>query len=244
MLNLFEHLKSKTYPGRGIVVFHPKEQNKLFCGYWIMGRSENSRNRVFENFEGNIRTIPADDSKVEDPHLIIYNARVAVPDKDVVVITNGDQTDTIVNFIFNSEDEKLAHVEALMTRTFEDDAPNFTPRISTVINAKTGEVAFSSLKCSNAQNETAQRSFSFYEKVDEGEGYLLTTYVDDGSPLPSSSSEPIKITCEAQNLNVFKELLWESLNDENKISLYVEEIDLKTSKFMSEYINKYERVEA
>ena len=244
MQNLFELISSKTYPGRGLVVFRPKGENKLFCAYWIMGRSENSRNRVFDEFEGNIRTIPADDSKVEDPHLIIYNARIALPNKNVVVITNGDQTDTIVDFVKNDTDEKAGFVQALMTRTFEDDAPNFTPRISMMVNTKTGEVAFSCLKCANSDTETPLRNFSFFEKVSEGDGYLLTTYVDDSNPLVSSCSEPLNVTCGSNCLSDFKNSLWEALNDDNKISLYVEEIDLYTGKTEGEYVNKYERVEA
>ena len=244
MQNLVELISSKTYPGRGLVVFRPKGENKLFCAYWIMGRSENSRNRVFDEFEGNIRTIPADDSKVEDPHLIIYNARIALPNKNVVVITNGDQTDTIVDFVKNDTDEKAGFVQALMTRTFEDDAPNFTPRISMMVNAKTGEVAFSCLKCANSDTETPLRNFSFFEKVSEGDGYLLTTYVDDSNPLVSSCSEPLNVACNSTCLLDFKNSLWEALNDDNKISLYVEEIDLDTGETEGEYVNKYERVEA
>ena len=244
MQNLFELISSKTYPGRGLVVFHPKGEDKLLCGYWIMGRSENSRNRVFEEFNGNIRTIPADDSKVEDPHLIIYNARFGLPDKNVVVITNGDQTDTIVEFVKNSPDEKTAFMQALTTRTFEDDSPNFTPRISMMVSTKSGEVAFSCLKCSDCQTETALRNFSFYDSVSEGAGYLLTTYVDDSNPLESSCAEPIKVKCDCESLLEFKSSLWEALNDDNKISLYVEEVDLDTGEIEGKYINKYERVEA
>ena len=244
MQDLFELISSKTYPGRGIVVFHPNNQDKLFCAYWIMGRSENSRNRVFEECEGNLKTVPADASKVEDPHLIIYNARVAVPDKDVVVITNGDQTNTIVDFVKNFDDEKTAFMQSLMTRTFEDDEPNFTPRISCMINTRSGEVCFSSLKCANSQSETPLRNFSFYESVAQSQGYLLTTYVDDGDPLPSSNAEPIKITCDSQSLNMFKESLWTALDDDNKISLYVEEIDLKNANSVRSFVNNYKKVEA
>ena len=244
MLDLFELISSKTYPGRGLVTFHPKGEDKLFCGYWIMGRSENSRNRVFEEFDGKIRTIPADDARVEDPHLIIYNARIGLPNKNVVVITNGDQTDTIVEFVGNSSDEKTAFMQALMTRTFEDDAPNFTPRISIMVNTKSGEVAFSCLKCANSEAEIASRNFSFFDNVPDGDGYLLTTYVDDSSPLESSCAEPIKVTCDCKSLSEFESSLWEALNNDNKISLYVEEVDLDTGEIEGKYINKYERVEA
>ena len=244
MLDLFELISSKTYPGRGLVTFHPKGEDKLFCGYWIMGRSENSRNRVFEEFNGNIRTIPADDSKVEDLHLIIYNARIELPNKNVVVITNGDQTDTIGEFVGNSSDVKIAFMQALMTRTFEDDAPNFTPRISIMVNTKSGEVAFSCLKCANSEAEIASRNFSFFDNVPDGDGYLLTTYVDDSSPLESSCAEPIKVTCDCKSLSEFKSSLWEVLNDDNKISLYVEEVNLETGNTFGEYVNKYQRVEA
>ena len=248
MQNVCDYLNSKTYPGRGIVAFHPSGQNKLFLGYWIMGRSENSRNRVFDEiYEGKwkgcgIRTIAADDSKVEDPHLIIYNARIAQHEKNVIVITNGDQTDTIAESLLYNDNEKIAFVQALMTRTFEDDAPNFTPRISLVANANTGAVAFSILKCADAKTISAQRSFSFYEKVPSGEGYLLTTYVDDASPLPSSGSEPVMISCEAKDLSEFRDMLWSSLNSDNKISLYTEEIDIETGKSRFEYVNKFERI--
>ena len=244
MQNLFELISSKTYPGRGLVAFRPKGVNKLFCVYWIMGRSENSRNRVFEEFEGNIRTVPADASKVEDAHLIIYNARVSIPNRNVVILTNGDQTDTIVDFVKSGDDEKVAFMQALMTRTLEDDAPNFTPRISMMVNTKSGEVAFSCLKCANAESEIPQRCFNFYDGLSEGEGYLLTTYVDDSKILKASCSEPVKVACDSECLSDFKDSLWKVLNDDNKISLYVEEIDLETGKSVGEFVNKYEKVEA
>ena len=250
MENLFDYLSSKTYPGRGIVVFHPKETSTLLCAYWIMGRSENSRNRVFEEVRSenssrfSIRTVAADETKIEDPHLIIYNARLSIDEKNIVIITNGDQTDTIAQFVEDGNDENVAFMKALETRTFEDDSPNFTPRISVMVNAKSGNVSFSSLQCADVEKQTTVRNFSFYDQVGEGQGYLLTTYVDNGNPLPSGSLSPIKVECKSQNSHDFIENIWKSLDDDNKISLYIEEIDLNNGNSKCKLINKYNRLEA
>lgn len=249
MTDLRNYLKNKTYPGRGLV-FYKVSDEKLVAAYWIMGRSSNSRNRVFQEItDGDyaglgVRTLAADDVLCEDPHLIIYNASLDVVEKGITIITNGDQTDTIYEALNSSDSTNEAFQSSLFTRTFEDDAPNFTPRISMMIDTRKGGVAMSILKCADPSTQAASRFFYFYDDVPAGEGRLITTYVDDGNPLPSFDSEPIKITGDIACINCLQNAIWESLNKDNKISLLCYEFDLKTGKQTRSIMNKYERVSA
>ena len=197
MQDLLELLKANPYPGRGIVV------GKDCVYYWIMGRSANSRNRVFVKCEDGIRTEAHDPSKLEDPSLIIYHPVRTMGDK--LVVTNGDQTDTIVN--------AGSFRDGCMAREFEPDAPNFTPRISAVIN-EDGTFEISILK--HQDNGRCQRNFFAYEGVDEGVGYFISTYQGDGNPLPTFAGEPIEVALPADPADV-----WAALNADNKVSMYV-----------------------
>lgn len=197
MQDLCELLRANSYPGRGIVVGH----NRVY--YWIMGRSVNSRNRVFTLTGDGIKTEAYDPSKLEDPSLIIYHP-VRTMDDDLVV-TNGNQTDTIV--------EKKDFVAGCQARRFEPDAPNFTPRISSILHSD-GSFAISILKHQAGEADRCERQFFFYEGVDAGEGYFISTYQHDGDPLPSFAGEPIHI-----RIGKPKEV-WEALDQDNKVSLY------------------------
>ncbi|MDO4502129.1 MAG: IMP cyclohydrolase [Coriobacteriia bacterium] len=193
MADLLELLKSNPYPGRGIVV------GKDCVYYWIMGRSSNSRNRIFCLEEDGIRTEAFDPSKLEDPSLIIYHPVRKVD--GALIVTNGDQTDTI---------RDLGWREGCMAREYEPDAPNFTPRISAYIR-EDGTFEISILKHNDG---TCQRNFFCYEGVEEGNGYFISTYQGDGNPLPTFAGEPIKVDMPAP------EQVWEALNADNKVSLY------------------------
>lgn len=197
MQDLCELLRTNSYPGRGIVVGH----NRVY--YWIMGRSVNSRNRVFTLTGDGIKTEAYDPSKLEDPSLIIYHP-VRTMDDDLVV-TNGNQTDTIV--------EKKDFVAGCQAHRFEPDAPNFTPRISSILHSDSS-FAISILKHQAGEADRCERQFFFYEGVDAGEGYFISTYQHDGDPLPSFAGEPIHI-----RIGEPKEV-WEALDQDNKVSLY------------------------
>ncbi len=198
MQDLLELLKSNPYPGRGIVV------GKDCVYYWIMGRSANSRNRVFVTCDDGIRTEAHDPSKLEDPSLIIYHPVRTMGDK--LVVTNGDQTDTIV--------EKGDFRLGCMAREYEPDAPNFTPRISACISPD-GSFEISILKHQFEQGcDRCQRNFFAFEGVDEGCGYFISTYQGDGNPLPTFAGEPVLVTMPAP------EEVWAALNADNKVSLY------------------------
>jgi len=195
MKDLIELLENNPYPGRGIVV----GQGVVY--YWIMGRSQNSRNRVFVRTEDGIRTEAHDPALVEDPSLIIYHPVRTMGDD--LVVTNGDQTDTIVE----AQDFRAG----CMQREFEPDAPNFTPRISTVLHAD-GSFELSILK--HQDNGRCLREFFCYEGADEGVGYFLSTYDGDGNPLPTFTGEPVEVTLPSPRE------VWDALNADNKISLY------------------------
>ena len=197
MQDLTELLRSNPYPGRGIVV------GKDVIYYWIMGRSSNSRNRVFVSTEDGIRTEAHDPALLEDPSLIIYHPVRTMGGK--LVVTNGDQTDTIVN--------AGSFRDGCMAREFEPDAPNFTPRISAVIN-EDGTFEISILK--HQDNGRCQRNFFAYEGADEGVGYFISTYQGDGNPLPTFAGEPIEVALPADPADV-----WGALNADNKVSMYV-----------------------
>lgn len=253
MTEISTYLQAKTYPGRGIAVFAPSA-DELLIAYWIMGRSTNSRNRIFDTIpEGaytgkGLRTLAADDSLCADPHLIIYNAALDCAEKNQLIVTNGDQTDTIYESVAKKHDPKCGFVSALETRTFEDDAPNFTPRISAMVNKETLSVAFSILKCVDTEAETAARQYYFYEGITPGTGRFITTYVEDANPLPSFEGDPLLFTSSAKTAEEFQGELWAALNEDNKISLMVAHVkkgDTATPfEDYTTYVNKYARVEA
>jgi IMP cyclohydrolase len=222
--NNFSTLTENSYPGRGIVIGQGEDANKIFQVYWIMGRSENSRNRVFiEEANGEMRTKAFDESKLTDPSLIIYYpARVVGSDH---VITNGDQTDTVADFL----KENNSFEAALRTREYEPDGPNFTPRISGIVSLNEGKASYklSILKSFFNTESQCLRQFFEYETPTVGIGHFISTYVTDGNPLPSFAGEPqlmpLANTAE-ENLETF----WDALNEDNRVSLLVKEIDLTT----------------
>ena len=227
-----ELLASNPYPGRGIVVGKSEDGKSAVIAYFIMGRSENSRNRVFTEREGNVFTEPHDYSKVQDPSLIIYSAIKAIENK--LIVTNGDQTDTIYDFIANGKDMR----DALRTREFEPDAPNLTPRISAVLTFadKSFTYDMSILKSADPDGTACNRYFYEYAPI-AGLGHFIHTYVTDGNPIPTFQGEPERVKI-PNCIDCFAKKIWESLNENNKISLYVRYIDLETGKAVSKMINK------
>ena len=222
-----------TYPGRGIIVGKSKDGKYAMTAYFIMGRSENSRNRVFvEDGEG-IRTKAFDESRLLDPSLIIYSPVKVIGKK--TIITNGDQTDTIFDFInagkcFNA---------ALMTREFEPDAPNYTPRISALINVEMEKLHFrmSILKSDDGNPDCCNRYFYDYDNIPAGEGRFIHTYKEDVEPLPSFEGEPVRVSLDG-DIDEFSENIWKSLNEDNKVSLFTRFIEIKTGKYETRIINK------
>ncbi len=231
-LNIGERLRGNAYPGRGIIVGQLKDGRAVFA-YFIMGRSENSRNRVFVEDGQGLKTQPYDESKVKDPSLIIYSP-VKVVGGDIVV-TNGDQTDTIEESL--KAGKCFRH--ALRKRTFEPDAPNFTPRISAILHTRgTYFYEMSILKSADKEGKACNRYFFDFEPI-AGEGRFIHTYQADGNPLPSFEGEPERVSLSA-DFKAFAEEIWNSLNEENKISLYCRAIDLKSGKVENILRNKYE----
>ncbi len=232
-LNLSEELKNNPYPGRGIVLGKSKDGKSAVIAYFIMGRSTNSRNRVFVEDGTGIRTQAFDPSKMEDPHLIIYAPVRVLGNKTIV--TNGDQTDTIYELM----NQQMTFEQSLRTREFEDDAPNFTPRISGIV--KTGEndfnYALSILKSANGDDSSCRRYTFSYNNPIAGQGHFIHTYMQDGNPLPSFEGEPKQVEIDG-DIDAFCDMLWESLNEDNKVSLFVRYIDLVTGKTDSRIVNK------
>ena len=233
MLSIEQELKSNSYPGRGIIIGKSQDGKKAVTAYFIMGRSENSRNRVFvEDGEG-IRTQAFDPSKLTDPSLIIY-APVRVLGNDTIV-TNGDQTDTI----YEGMDKQLTFEQSLRSREFEPDGPNYTPRISGVMHIENGNFnyAMSILKSNNGNPDSCNRYTFAYENPVAGEAHFIHTYMHDGNPLPSFEGEP-KLVEAMDNMEEFADLLWNSLNEENKVSLFVRYIDIETGNYETKIVNK------
>ena len=233
MLSLANELNSNTYPGRGIVIGKTKDGKKAVTAYFIMGRSNNSRNRVFvEDGEG-IRTQAFDPSKLEDPSLIIYAPVRVLGNKTIV--TNGDQTDTI----YEGMDKQLTFEQSLRTREFEPDAPNYTPRISGIMHVENGKYnyAMSILKSNNGNPEACNRYTFAYENPVAGEGHFIHTYMHDGNPLPSFEGEPKLVEING-DIDEFTNMVWTNLNEDNKVSLFVRYIDLENGKVNSKIINK------
>lgn len=235
LLDLSQELKSNSYPGRGIVVGKSPDGKKAVTAYFIMGRSVNSRNRVFVEDGDGIRTQAFDPSKLEDPHLIIYAPVRVLGNKTIV--TNGDQTDTIYELM----NKQMTFEQSLRTREFEDDAPNYTPRISAVMKVSDGDYnyAMSILKSADGDPSSCQRYTYAYSNPLAGEGHFIHTYMGDGSPLPSFEGEPKKVGI-SDDIDEFTEMLWQSLNEDNKVSLFVRYIDIATGKTDTRIINKNE----
>ena len=240
-LSLEQELKNNAYPGRGIVIGRTPDGAHAVTAYFIMGRSQNSRNRIFAEEGDGIRTQAFDPSKLEDPSLIIY-APVRVLGNDTIV-TNGDQTDTIYAFIRDGLFPGYSFEAALATRTFEDDEPNFTPRISGVVDMRLGGYKMSILKSCEGNGDSVQRQTFDYPQPVAGEGQLLTTYQKDGNPLPSFAGEPLRVTVDETDPNEFAGKVWEALDPDNKVSLFVRAIELGTGDYEDVIINKYDKVE-
>ena len=233
MLSIEKELQENSYPGRGIILGRSADGAKAVTAYFIMGRSENSRNRVFvEDGEG-IRTQAFDESKLTDPSLIIYAPVRVLGNKTIV--TNGDQTDTI----YEGMDRQMTFEQALRSREFEPDAPNYTPRISGIMHVEGGKFnyAMSILKSRNGDPGSCCRYTFAYENAVPGEGHFIHTYMHDGNPLPSFEGEPKRIAI-PDDMNAFADTLWSSLNEDNKVSLFVRYIDIATGKYESVIINK------
>ena len=229
--NLSALLKENNYPGRGIVLGRCACGDKMVIAYFIMGRSENSRNRIFVPTEDGIETKAFDESKMVDPSLIIY-APVRVYGKKTIV-TNGDQTDTIYDFLVDGKTVE----EALRTRTFEPDGPNFTPRISGVVEG--ADYQLSILKSAEGDPTSARRYFFDYENAKAGEGHFIHTYRQDGNPIPSFEGEPEWVELSG-DIDTFTTEVWTSLNEDNKVSLFVRYIDIKTGKAETRIVNKHQ----
>ena len=239
--DLYNYLSGNEYPGRGICLGLAPDGRTGLIAYWIMGRSQNSRNRVFEAIPGGIRTVAADAAKLEDPHLIIYNPVRTLG--DTTIVTNGDQTDTIYTFIEKNLFPGYGFEAALATRTFEDDAPNYTPRISGVVDNRGGAYKLSILKsCDGNPGSVQRQTFDFPEPV-AGEAHLITTYQKNGSPIPSFAGEPIRVTLDENDPAEYAGKLWEALNADNKVSLFVRAVTLATGDYEDVIINKYNTVE-
>ena len=233
MLSLANELNSNTYPGRGIVIGKTKDGKKAVTAYFIMGRSNNSRNRVFvEDGEG-IRTQAFDPSKLEDPSLIIYAPVRVLGNKTIV--TNGDQTDTI----YEGMDKQLTFEQSLRTREFEPDAPNYTPRISGIMHVENGKYnyAMSILKSNNRNPEACNRYTFPYENPVAGEGHFIHTYMHDGNPLPSFEGEAKLVEING-DIDEFTNMVWTNLNEDNKVSLFVRFIDIETGEYETRIVNK------
>lgn len=231
-IDIKQDLKSNSYPGRGIVIGKSADGKHAVTAYFIMGRSVNSRNRVFELEGENMRTKAFDPAKLSDPSLVIYFP-VRVHEDDVIV-TNGDQTDTIDQFLKDGG----TFEEALRTRTFEPDGPNFTPRISGIISLRDRGFTYklSILKSTDGDPGAVQRFFYEYEPTD-GLGHFIHTYKCDGDPIPSYDGEPTSVKLEG-SIDELTAALWDSLNEENKVSLFVRYIDLETGKAETRVVNK------
>ena len=229
--SMAEKLSTNTYPGRGIVLGVTPDGKKAVAAYFIMGRSVNSRNRVFVQEPDGIRTEAYDPSKMEDPHLIIYH-----PVREIgqgLIVTNGDQTDTVWEYLAKGESWETA----LRTRQFEDDRPNWTPRISG-LQAMDGSYKMSILKAADAEGSACARYFYEYPGL-AGLGHFLHTYVCDGNPvIPTFQGEPERVAL-CDDLDAFTTELWENLNPDNKISLFVRYTDLETRAYEQRILNKH-----
>ena len=232
LLDIKQLLNDTGYPGRGIILGRSADNTRAVIAYFIMGRSENRRNRVFTETEDGIRTEAYDPAKLSDPSLIIYHP-VRVLDNGITIVTNGDQTDTIRDFML----EGHCYRHALLTREFEPDGPNYTPRISGVVKPD-GSYNLSILKSMDGDPSCCCRYFYEYDHPQAGVGHFIHTYMGDGSPLPSFEGEPERIAIEANDAQSFADLLWANLNEDNKVSLFVRCIDLENGSTDTVIVNK------
>lgn len=233
---MFEYLSKLEYPGRGIVLGKSDDGKNAVFAYFIMGRSVNSRNRIFDVHGDDIRTKAFDESMLSDPSLIIYSPVRVFGDN--IIVTNGDQTDTVYEYLKAGK----SFEDALNTRTFEPDAPNFTPRISGLIELKDRlklKLKLSILKSDEGDENQTLRFFYNYDNVKAGEGFLIHTYKENSDPLKSFEGEPKKIQITG-DIDEFSEKLWYSLDSENKISLAVRYINLETAEYVQVIKNKLE----
>ncbi|MGN0454632.1 MAG: IMP cyclohydrolase [Ruminococcus sp.] len=233
-ISIEKDLSSNVYPGRGILLGQSADGKNAVIAYFIMGRSENSRNRVFVEDGDGIRTQAFDESKLEDPSLIIYAPVRVLGNKTIV--TNGDQTDTIYDLM----NQQQTFEQSLRTREFEPDAPNYTPRISGIVKITDGEMnyALSILKSADGNPDCCQRFTFTYSNPINGTGHFIHTYMTDGNPLPSFEGEPKLVDIGNDDIDAFADKLWNSLNKDNKVSLFVRYIDLASGKATSKIINK------
>lgn len=232
-LLLEQELKNNAYPGRGIILGKSADGTKGVAAYFIMGRSDNSRNRIFVKDGQGIRTQAFDPSRLTDPSLIIYAPVRVLGNKTIV--TNGDQTDTI----YEGMDKQMTFEQSLRIREFEPDEPNYTPRISGIMHMGDGSYnyALSILKSGGGSPQACNRYTFAYENPVAGKGHFIHTYMHDGNPLPSFEGEPRAVTI-PDDMDEFTKLLWESLNEENKVSLFVRYIDIATGDYKSRIVNK------
>lgn len=237
MLDIYEELKSNSYPGRGIVIGKSADGTKAVTAYFIMGRSVNSRNRVFTPTDDGIKTEAADPSKLSDPHLIIYAPVRKLG--NITIVTNGDQTDTIQTNMAKG----MTFEQSLREREYEDDAPNYTPRISGIMEVENGSYNYSMsiLKSADGNPDCVERFTYTYSTPLNGTGHFIHTYMGDGNPLPSFEGEPKKVSV-PNDINEFAESLWSSLNEDNKVSLFVRFIDIATGQEETKIINKFEKI--
>lgn len=237
LFDLATLLKENSYPGRGIVIGKSADGKNAMIAYFIMGRSVNSRNRIFERFEGGMRTKAFDESKLSDPHLIIYNPYLETNNGEIDIITNGDQTNTIYDFIVDGK----TFYDALDTREFEDDAPNWTPRISGMLEYAFdgGDFSYkmSILKSANGRGDSCRRYYFDYNTPENGIGHFIHTYKCDGNPIPSFYGEPeeVELPNTAKELS---DIVWTNLNEDNKVSLFVRCVPLDGSEPTEIIINK------
>lgn len=230
-IDLSAELKSNNYPGRGIVIGKSSDGKNAVIVYFIMGRSENSRNRIFVECEKGLKTKAFDESKLMDPTLVIYSP-IRVID-DLTIVTNGDQTDTVYDFIMDDS----TFEQALRTRTFEPDPPILTPRISGIVDGK-GSYKLSILKSDNGNASSALRFFYEYAEPVSGEGHFIHTYKCDGDPVPSFEGEP-KCVAIGSDIDELTNAVWESLNANNKVSLFVRFINLDSGETQSRIVNRH-----
>ena len=232
-LNLSDLLASNSYPGRGILLGRSADNTKAVLAYFIMGRSLNSRNRIFAETDDGIRTKAFDESKMTDPSLIIYHPVRTVG--DTTIVANGDQSDTIRDGLLCGE----VFAQSLRKRTFEPDAPNYTPRISGILHGN-GSYALSILKSADGDPASCRRQFFGYEEPLAGQGHFISTYRCDGDPLPSFEGEPYQVTITAPDAAALAQEMWTNLNEDNKVSLFVRYIDLSTKEAETVIINKHQ----
>lgn len=234
IMSLEKELNSLAYHGRGIIIGKSADGKKAITAYFIMGRSVNSRNRVFVAEGDAMRTKAFDESKMTDPHLIIYFPVRVLGNKTIV--TNGDQTDTIYELM----DKQMTFEQALRTREFEDDKPNFTPRISGIIHLENGDMnyAMSILKSAEGDDSSCERFTYAYSNPLSGRAKFIHTYNGDGNPLPSFEGEPKTLELPDMDIDSLTDLIWSNLNEDNKVSLFVRYIDLKSGKADTRIVNK------